>query len=105
MASAKDPKGPHILTANTLLTGRTVFWTAKGWNHSPDNAIRAETPEEIAELEARGAAEEFVNMVVGAYLVALGDNEPLEPIKLRERRRIGGPSIGLPGACLAGVLS
>ena len=96
--AAKHADNPHILTANSLLTGRILYWSLDGWDASPDKAIRATTPDEIAELEARGKAEEMVNMVVGAYLVSLATDKPLEPLALRERRRLGGPSIGLPGA-------
>jgi hypothetical protein len=98
MASAKKHDGPRILTANTLLSGRSVFWTADGWERSAENAIRASTPEEVSELEARGQIEEMMSTVVGAYLVPLKDGQPVAPVELRERRRIAGPSINLPGA-------
>lgn len=98
MASSKKHDGPRILTANTLLSGRSVYWTANGWDRSPDEAIRAATSGEISELEARGTVEEMMSTVVGAYLVPLQDGAPVAPLELRERRRIAGPSIGLPGA-------
>lgn len=98
MASSKKHDGPRILTANTLLSGRSVYWTTDGWVRSPDEAIRASTPDEISELEARGKVEEMMSSVVGAYLVPLAETGGLEPIELREQRRIAGPSIGLPGA-------
>lgn len=98
MASAKKHAGPRILTANTLLSGRSVYWTAEGWERSADNAIRASTADEISELDARGKIEEMMSTVVGAYLVPLEDGVPVAPLELREQRRIAGPSIGLPGA-------
>lgn len=98
MASSKKHDGPRILTANTLLSGRSVYWTANGWNRLPDNAIRANTPNEISELEARGTVEEMMSTVVGAYLVPLTEGGQVKPVELRERRRLAGPSIGLPGA-------
>jgi len=101
MASSKIKDGPRILTANALLSGRIVYWTGSAWSRSADEAMRVSTPEEIAELEARGAAEEMVNMVVGAYLVPISESGTIEPLELRERRRLGGPSIGLPGAVTA----
>lgn len=101
MASSKKHDGPRILTANTLLSGRSVYWTPDGWDRSPDDAIRASTPEQISELEARGTVEEMMSSVVGAYLVPLREDDHVEPLELRERRRIAGPSIGLPGAVTA----
>jgi hypothetical protein len=101
MASPKTKDAPRILTANALLSGRTVYWNGSAWCRSADEALRATTPQEIAELEARGAAEEMVNMVVGAYLVPVTEGGTIEPLELRERRRISGPSIGLPGALTA----
>lgn len=98
MASSKNHDGPYILTANTLLTGRIVYWSGSTWSKTPDEALRATTADERAELEARGKTEEMVNMVVGAYLVPLAQRDVAEPVELRERRRLGGPSIGLPGA-------
>lgn len=98
MASSRKHDGPRILTANTLLSGRSVYWTADGWDRSPDDAIRATTADEISELEARGTVEEMMSSVVGAYLVPLSEGGRVEPVELRERRRIAGPSIGLPGA-------
>lgn len=99
--ASKIKDGPRILTANALLSGRIVYWTGSAWSRSADEAKRATTPTEIAELEARGAAEELVNMVVGAYLVPVSESGDIEPLELRERRRISGPSIGLPGAATA----
>ncbi|MEQ8656110.1 MAG: DUF2849 domain-containing protein [Hyphomicrobiales bacterium] len=101
MASSKIKDGPRILTANALLSGRVVYWNGSAWCRSADEALRAISPDEIAELEARGAAEEMVNMVVGAYLVPLSQGGTIEPLELRERRRLSGPSIGLPGAATA----
>lgn len=98
MASSKKHDGPRILTANTLLTGRSVYWTQKGWDRSPDNAIRASTSLEVSALQERGSAEEKSSTVVGAYLVPLAEAGTLNPFELRERHRIAGPSIGLPGA-------
>jgi hypothetical protein len=101
MMASKIKDGPRILTANALLSGRVVYWNGSAWCRSPDEALLATTPTEIAELEARGAAEEMVNMVVGAYLVPVIESGTIEPLELRERRRISGPSIGLPGALTA----
>lgn len=101
MASSKTHDGPYILTANSLLSGRVVYWDGSSWCKSVDDALRANTSKEIAQLHSRGVAEELVNMIVGAYLVQLNTGEAIEPVELRERRRLSGPSIGLPGAVSA----
>lgn len=90
-----------ILTANGLLSGRTLYWTGEGWDEDFEKALHATTPDAVAALEARGQTEEMVNMVVGAYLVALSGDETHTPVALRERHRKAGPSVALPGAATA----
>jgi hypothetical protein len=94
MAKTKA-KGPEILTANELLSGRVVFWTGSGWSEDRHAAIRAATDEARAALTATGKAEEARNVVVAAYSFEI-DAATGEPVELRERRRLAGPSILLP---------
>jgi len=49
-------------------------------------------------LASKGQAEETANRVVGAYLVALRpeDSAGPTPLKLREIRRLAGPSVPVP---------
>ncbi|MEM9220894.1 MAG: DUF2849 domain-containing protein [Pseudomonadota bacterium] len=89
------PKSTAILTANHLLSGAIVYWTGSEWTEDPADALRAGDPEAHASLGASGEAEEAADVVVGAYLVAV---DPIsgDPLELRERQRIAGPSIALP---------
>ncbi|RAI00497.1 DUF2849 domain-containing protein [Acuticoccus sediminis] len=96
MAKEKRLAGPSVLTANEILTGAIVFWTGGGWSTEIAEAERA-GPDARADLEETGRDEEDANRVVGAYLVAL-DPESSEPVLLRERRRLAGPSFALPTA-------
>ena len=94
MAKLK-PTSTAILTANDLLTGAIVYWTGTAWSRALDDAKRASDAEGHNALEAIGAAEEAVDNVVGAYLVAL-DPMSGKPLALRERQRWFGPSVALP---------
>lgn len=85
-----------VLTANDLLSGAIVYWDGAAWETSLATAKRATGADAQATLEAAGKAEEAANTVVGAYLMAL-DPVSGEPIALRERQRLAGPSIALPG--------
>ncbi|MBJ3775220.1 DUF2849 domain-containing protein [Acuticoccus mangrovi] len=95
MAKQRVPKGPSVLTANDLLTGTIVYWTGDDWSASMHDALRADDEASRAALEAAARTEEDANRVVGAYLFAL-DPETGAPVALRERQRLGGPSIILP---------
>ena len=85
-----------ILTANDVRNGDVVFWTAdQVWSASIDDALIGYGKEEINALVDEGARAEAANTVVGAYLVALqpGDTLARIPVKMREVRRLAGPSI------------
>ncbi len=90
----KKPFVPKVVSANELHSGETIYLTASGW--SPDiaaavigfNAVAAEG------LLQRALTEP--HLAVGPYLidVALSDDGHPEPVRLRERMRINGPSVG-----------
>ena len=82
MAKTKA-KGPEVLTANELLSGRIVFWTGSAWSTEVRAAVRAASDEERAALAATGKAEEAKNAVVGAYLFEV-NAETGQPTELRE---------------------
>ncbi|UOM34694.1 DUF2849 domain-containing protein [Acuticoccus sp. I52.16.1] len=96
MAKEKRLAGPSVLTANEILTGAIVYWTGSDWSTDIETAERA-GPDARAPLEDVGRREEAANRVVGAYLMAL-DPVTGEPVLLRERRRLSGPSFALPTA-------
>lgn len=90
---AKKPRsGPAVLTANELLSGRVVFWTGERWTGRVAEAARAATDEARTALEASARGEEAANRVTGAYLMTL-DAVTGEPVLLRERHRLAGPSV------------
>ena len=94
MAAALTTKA--ILTANDVRNGDIVFWTAtKSWSTSIDDALIGYGKDETDQLTAAGETEEAANKVVGAYLVALRPDENTDriPVKMREIRRLAGPSI------------
>lgn len=99
MAGKKRVGGPAVLTANAILTGAVVFWTGAGWSPDIADATRADEHARTG-LEDTGRAEEAGNRVVGAYLMTL-DAFTGDPVELRERRRLAGPSIALPVAATA----
>lgn len=82
---------PQVLTANDLLSGDVVFWSGSRWTADLEEAqiLRDETEREAAIAE--GASRELE--VVGPYLAAVSDGEPLEPDHIRERLRSLGPSV------------
>jgi hypothetical protein len=94
MAAALTTKA--ILTANDVRNGDVVFWTEdQTWSLSIDDAAIGYGKEETDQLTEVGTLAEAANTVVGAYLVALKPEESnaRTPVKLREVRRLAGPSI------------
>lgn len=93
---AKKPTGPQVLTGNRLSDGRVVFLTPEGgWDLAIDAARFARTPEEAAELERIGAEATAANVILDTYLVEVTEDsgQPV-PVRLRERFRIAGPTVG-----------
>ena len=89
MARAFTPK---ILTANDLLEGDAIYWTAqKIWSRQFHEA-QVFASEDRAE-EALKAAQSQPHIAVGAYLTDAkeGPNGP-EPVHFREVFRTKGPS-------------
>jgi len=94
MAAALTTKA--VLTANDVRNGDIVFWTAdQKWSTSIEQAHIGYGKDETDTLSEAGKAAEARNTVVGAYLVALKPEETSArvPVKLREVRRLAGPSI------------
>ena len=94
MAAALTTKA--ILTANDVRNGDIVFWTAEqSWSTSIDDAAIGYGKDETDQLTQAGEQAEAANTVVGAYLIALRleDTTARVPVKMREVRRLAGPSI------------
>ncbi|MEP9352141.1 DUF2849 domain-containing protein [Xanthobacter sp. KR7-65] len=91
--------GPTVVTANRLADGLVVWLTpAGGWTATLSEAAVGATSEEVSRLLDIAHTDE--NTAVGAYPAPVrlaGDGTP-EPANLRERIRVAGPTISLPGA-------
>ncbi|MBM3558804.1 MAG: DUF2849 domain-containing protein [Alphaproteobacteria bacterium] len=85
----------QIHTANRLGDGRVVFLTVAGtWSTGLAGADIAAAAA-VAHLEAKGREDEAARLVVGAYLIEVAESDGIvEPLRLRERIRTGGPTVG-----------
>ncbi|NJM34925.1 MAG: DUF2849 domain-containing protein [Rhodomicrobium sp.] len=79
----------HIVTANHLLDGNSIFLGDDGWTTDHHAALVANSTEEAQALELRAKLDEDANRVVGIYLVAVEfDGEGrAEPVHYREKMR------------------
>lgn len=91
--------GPTVVTANRLADGVSVWLTASGhWSEALADAAVATTSDHVHQLLDVAHGDE--NTAVGAYPASVtvsGDGTP-QPANLRERIRVAGPTIALPGA-------
>ena len=91
--------GPTVVTANRLADGISVWLTATGgWSETIAQAAVGTTSDEVLRLLDIAHADE--NTAVGAYpapAILAADGTP-QPANLRERIRVTGPTISLPGA-------
>ncbi len=90
--------GPTAITANRLTDGAVVWFTADhGWSAAITDAAVATTSEAALALLNAAQADEIT--AVGAYAarVAIEDGRA-QPLNLRERIRVGGPTIALETA-------
>ncbi|MGU3497071.1 DUF2849 domain-containing protein [Xanthobacteraceae bacterium A53D] len=96
--------GPTVVTGNRLTDG-VVVWLKDGggWSDRLDDAAVVETAEAALNLLAIANADE--NHAVGAYpaRVTVAEDGTLAPVNLRERIRVGGPTVAIPGATLPGA--
>lgn len=80
----------HIVMANDLLNGDVIYWTGtETWSSAPsDAALLQAGPEADAAL---ASAKTQTNRAVDPTLVDLDGNRP---VRLRDRIRHGGPTVG-----------
>ena len=92
---SKQAPSISILTANRLNDGIVVFLNFEGaWVEAIDEALVARTPDEIMQLEVRGAYDARHNLIVEPYLVEVQEvGHRVVPVRYRERVRALGPSI------------
>ncbi len=85
---------PKILTANDLLRGGTVYYTTDGkWSAHVTDALVANSPEAIKNLEKAGADAFAANVVIDVAVVDVNANGDLRPAHLREQIRATGPTV------------
>lgn len=84
-----------VLTANRLEDGVVVFLDFEGaWSENIAEALAARSPDEVRQLQDRGAHDAARNLVVEPYLVEVREvGGSLVPIRYRERVRVSGPSV------------
>ena len=95
-------KGPVVVTANRLRDGAVIYRAADGgWTTDLSAAIVVTTTPAAQDL-LKGAAADDVR-AVGPYVapVELTPDKRVLPGNLRERIRVAGPTIELPGVAAA----
>ena len=86
---------PKVLTANSLRDGHVVFLdAATNWTPNLCDAVVARDEAALQVLSA--ALEACAGQVVEPYLVAVlrQADDNWQPVKMRERCRVQGPSVG-----------
>lgn len=85
----------QIIVANRLADGLVVYLTTGGeWTGRIERALTAETQPDAAALLDAAQQAARKQIVVDPYLIETTDeNGKREPVKLRERIRLIGPSI------------
>lgn len=80
----------HIVTANHLLDGDSIYLSDGGWTTDHRAARVANGADEAAALEAAGRIDEDGNKVVGVYLVAVEFDQDgqAQPVHYREKMRV-----------------
>ena len=89
--------GPVVVTANRLGDGAVVYRMSNGkWTTRLEHAAVATTAPAASELLSAAIADDIG--AVGAYVapVERGPDGGVRPGNLRERIRLGGPTIELP---------
>ncbi len=87
----------RALTANGLLSGRTLFWHDGAWRGALEGALVAYDAKAQEALAEVGRQAEANNAVVGAYLIDVlqAPDGPLRPSRFREQVRVDGPTVGV----------
>ncbi len=93
MAKTKEQL-PKILTANDLLTGATVYYTASGsWSRHAADALVANSPEAVDSLNKAAADAFAANLVIDQAIVDIDAADEVRPARLRELIRATGPTV------------
>lgn len=85
----------RIISANRLADGRVVFLTERGWSQRIAEALVVGSEEETETALARAKQDAAANEVVEPYEVDVRvERGRPEPLRLRERIRLNGPTTG-----------
>ena len=94
MAKKNKPDLPKILSANDLLRGETVYYTALGtWSAYVTDALIATSPEALETLKKAGSAAFESNQVIDVAIVDVEEGGKVRPARLRELIRASGPTV------------
>lgn len=96
-----------VLTANRLGDGIAVWLDASGaWTTSLQDALVARHAEAEASLDAIGKRDLAANKIVDVNLVDVEEiGTTIRPIRLRERIRAEGPTVGYGEKILAALVA
>jgi hypothetical protein len=85
-------KGPQAMTANELRDGFSVWLDpSMNWTRVFADALRTEDTDVMEQMQAKAAADELGNIVVGTYFIDIEPDTGL-PVRYREKFRVRGPS-------------
>lgn len=85
-----------MITANRLEDGAVIWLGADGeWFEAFDRAASSDDEDAVARLLAVAGDHQAAGRVIGAYEIKVEDagNGRAVPVRLRERIRVGGPTI------------
>jgi Protein of unknown function (DUF2849) len=106
MTSPLDQKkikvtGPVVVTANRTRDGAVIYRHGEGWTTNLGDAAIVTDAAGAQKLMAAAAADDLG--AIGAYVapVKIATGGQVRPGNLRERIRVGGPTITLPIAAKA----
>lgn len=85
-----------MITANRLEDGAVIWLGADGeWLEAFDRAASSDDEDAVARLLATAGEHQAAGRVIGAYEIKVEDADDgrTVPVRLRERIRVGGPTV------------
>ena len=93
MAKIKEQLA-KILTANNLMDGSTVYYTASGtWSPHAADSLVASSSESIDKLSKAATDALAANLVISEEIVDIDPGDGVQPHRLRELIRATGPTV------------
>ena len=84
----------YVVSANRLDDGSVVYFTDQGRLSNPVDDAKIVSREDLEETLRVGRRSEEQNIVVACYEVEVGSGHSIHPVRLRERIRSHGPTVG-----------